>query len=149
MGEAFAMTADDKSITAVHYTSNSGQEPIAVVSRDDFESFRTPYPEQVLSATRVVSTRETLVVRSVAFDSSLSWHFVWQGRPITASLTSERFLTDVRESKEAFRNGDQLVVQLSREQVYDSTARTHIDKRFTVIDVIDHIQVKETGNLFE
>jgi hypothetical protein len=145
---AFTFAERDASITEIRYRMPNDRRPIARVPRADFRKFQELITVETLLDPRQTSTREVLVIRSVAFDPELVWHFVWQGRMISCVIHDDEFLSRVRDRRETFRSGDRLVVQLDRTQEYDATVRTHTDKRFSITRVYEHIQVAESGQLF-
>ncbi len=145
---AFQFATADPTIQAVTIRSPKFAEPLASIVKGDFSKFSTSSSVSATEKTRTVSSREILVVRSASFDLQLQWHFVWEGRNISASLQSPAFFSDVLSRREIFGSGDVLVVELTRIQQLDVSIGAYVDRRFSVTAVYEHNEAIQTGNLF-
>ncbi len=146
----FEKADNDKSLTAVSLISSRTSNSIFKVTRDEFGLMKQVVSEEDLSAEQKVTSRETVIIRSVSYDPNLQWHFFWNKHPISAKVLDDNYGNKVAQGDETFANGDKLEVELVRVQKYDAKQETHTDREFTITKVHEHIKrQEETGELFD
>jgi hypothetical protein len=145
VARAFEEIEKDKNVTGLNVSWK--KERIASVKREEFKYYGPPAMVELPSKeTRV---KAVLDVVGPIFADKGKWTFQREGKRIHADILDDNFIKKrVLEKKESFRSGDQLRVELSVLQEYDPTMDVYVDKEYKVEKIVEHIQRRETGELF-
>ncbi len=144
VASAFEEIEKDENITAFKVTRKKGM--LAKVKREDFKYYGPPAREKIF---KEAETTEVLDVLGPIFDEKGKWTFRREGNVIHANVSDEEFVKKtVIQNGEPFRSGDKLRVELLVEQEYDEAVGAYVDKRYTVVKILKHMQRAETGKLF-
>lgn len=88
----------------------------------------------------------TIIVKTVHFEGSAKWAFIWKGYPIKASIKDDSFLSKL--SNESFKRGDILKVRLKRRLTFNADLNTFIvdEKSYEIVEVINHKSRTDNNN---
>ena len=107
--------------------------------RGEFQAFNIPKGIVDESPSReFVREKARLRIRSSAFDETLRWRFVHDGKLMSAVLADDTFLQRVM-SGERFASGDTLVADVLVRQRWDILSNGFVDDEHEIIRVHEHI----------
>ena len=114
-------------------------------SRADFEGM-SHKTSRIEEGTRIITEIATIHIFKLVFDTKHKWEFYYKGNRISAHIRDDSFFTLIDNGQE-FSKGDQLVVELQIEQVFDNTVNTYVNDSYIITVVKDHIPRAKQGTL--
>lgn len=135
--KAFEAIDHDEEITGIEI-QDSKKVPLLIVERPEFQELTVSNSNLEPSIQIEPVRRENLIITKVVFEKGFKWQFFLPtGRKINAAIEDEAFMERIN-SGEKFAKGDNLLVELQVEKVFDRTVNIFIEKDFTVIKVLSH-----------
>jgi len=81
----------------------------------------------------------TLQIARVEFEKSSGWVFSYEGFRITARIDDNDYLLKIRNRRERFARGDQLLVDMNIHQEQDPESKIWTNKAYRIVKVHDHL----------
>lgn len=139
LNKTFQIINKDGNIESLDVSQND--KGIISIPRTDFNKYVKPEADLVED---IVETEKTdieevaLIVKTIHFEGSAKWGFIWRGYPIKASIKDEEFLSKL--NSEAFKRGDILSVRLQKRSIFNEDLKTYIvdDRSYEIVEVLDH-----------
>ncbi|QGY42176.1 hypothetical protein GM418_00450 [Maribellus comscasis] len=140
INQSFEIVSKDNNIQSLDISQNNHK--IISIPKSDFPKYIKPQSEliqEIIETEKTEIEQVSLIVKTVHFEGSAKWGFIWRGYPIKASLKDENFIKKL--SSEAFKRGDILMVKLQKRSVYNEDLNTYIidENRYEIVEVLNHI----------
>lgn len=133
----FKAVDKDKDIKAAVFT-NQGKS--TTIQKKDFSA---------LAKKRVVNNNEaatvdysaTLIISKLNLDNPKSkWGFIYNGTNINARINDDSFWQKILSGEEHFARGDRLSCNIEIVKEYEPELGAYLNREYTIIEVIDHIE---------
>jgi hypothetical protein len=119
--------------------------PMIVIPRHEFSRFTHDKVVQVSQDSRIVTkSARLLILKAWLNHAKRKWSFEWNGVPISAPITDQKFLDELERREHLIGAGDALDVEISVTQNFDPKLGVFVNdpNSFKVTRVIHHI-IKE------
>lgn len=142
VGKAFETIENDDKIESFGITKNiNDKKPDIEIPRDFFPLLTAVVEEPDLNNTRTITEIADLqILRAILKRSKRRWEFVWRGVKISAPVLDKKFYNDFFARKITIAPGDSLRVRLKIYQEKDSDTGIFTNKKYEVIEVLEHVQ---------
>jgi len=139
IAQEFETLENDPNVSSFEIADTDGND-VVTIERDDFYAISSAGSEiETGEDEKIVTKNATLNIVSLDLEFKKKWDFYYLGNKISAKIKDDAFGQQI-DKGERFGKGDSLEVDLDIKQQFDKTANTYINKGYTVVKVIKHIE---------
>lgn len=142
---SFSALAENPAIEGIEMSS--GGSTVFRAERDEFSAIATsPNYENENVRHNIEKVWLTVVKPFLAVSKTRKWEFVYNGSKITAPIVDEKFLGSLEQVP--FRMGTKMLVELDVVQEYEDLYKAYLNKKFTILRVIEVEDPPQTEAMF-
>ena len=148
ISKSFEAIHNDDTIESLVITPNRTENPI-IVERAIFESLiYEDFDKEVESDNIMHVTEETILsVIVVSFDPKTKWKFLYNGMRIPAMSMKDANLQEQIDKGLRFAKGDSIRVKLEITKEYNPALNAYENKKYRILEVLEHIKSPYQSNL--
>jgi len=147
INNTYRIIAKDENIESLDISRNN--KKLITIPKSEFKKHIKEDSEFIKEKNEAEKTdidEVIIIVKTVHFEGSAKWAFIWKGYPIKASIKDDIFLQKL--STESFKRGDILKVKLKRKSTFNSDLNTYIvdEKSYEIVEVLNHKSRTDNNN---
>jgi hypothetical protein len=122
------------------------QQPLFLAEKSEFSELAKKIEGLEPDSQKIVKTAHLHITRQ-SFEEGKKSDFLYEGFPISASITDKSFWKSVDEG-EQFGKGNVLVAELEIEQEFNKSYNTYENKGYVITKVLKHVPRQKQPQLF-
>lgn len=147
VGKMFASASSDETVRGIGIGQQIDKEkPPIYVPRDSFSGFDVNDNKDENSR-EIIETATLIISRAILERGNRKWEFYWRGVKISAPVLDNSFYTRFFDHEITIAPGDALNVALRILQEKKPDSGIYVNKKYEVIEVIEHIPRMKQGLL--
>ncbi|MDO4794233.1 MAG: hypothetical protein Q3993_08610 [Filifactor alocis] len=146
MRKSFETANNDINVRGITIIADG--KPSETITEEEFGELVLPKEGQMPGEIIIKDENAILNIVSLSFNRGDNWKFVYQGNKITTKLSNDGLQKAIDQGT-SFAKGDALKAELEITQKWDAECRAYVNHRYKVVNVFEHIRVKQQPELFD